>query len=177
MLDKIVKRLFVFLILMQPLTVFAHAGFMPKEAEIGSYHRAAIKIGHSCQGAPTVKIIIDIPESVRMAKPMPKSGWQIEIVKETLAEPYDSHGKLIKEDVRQLIWHSGNLPDDYYDEFVFHMKLPMTPGKLYFPVRQICTEGENYWHEIPKEDTGHHGHHYSYPAPVLELIQTTSESK
>ena len=108
---------------------------------------------------------------------MPKPGWQIEIVKETLAEPYDSHGKLIKEDVRQLIWHSGNLPDDYYDEFVFHMKLPATAGKLYFPVRQICTEGENFWREIPIADEHHHGHHYSFPAPVLELIQTNSELK
>lgn len=150
---------------------------MPKEAEVGSYHRAAIKIGHGCQGATTVKIIIDIPESVRMAKPMPKSGWQIEIVKVKLDEPYDSHGKMITEDVRQLVWHDGNLPDNYYDEFVFHMKLPMTHGKLYFPARQICTEGENYWHEIPKEDTGHHGHHYSFPAPVLELIQTNSKLK
>jgi periplasmic copper chaperone A len=172
-----VKRLFVLIVLMQPLAVFAHAVFHPKEAESGSYHRAAIKIGHGCQGAATVKVIIDIPESVHLVKPMPKSGWQIEIVKETLAEPYDSHGKLIKEDVRQLIWHSGHLPDDYYDEFVFHMKLPTAVGKLYFPVRQICTEGENFWHEIPEGDFGHHGHHYSYPAPVLELIETSTTSR
>ncbi len=171
------KRLFVLLVLTQPFAVFAHAVFHPKEAEVGSYHRAAIKIGHGCQGAATVKVIIDIPESVHLVKPMPKSGWQIEIVKEMLAEPYDSHGKLIKEDVRQLVWHGGHLPDDYYDEFVFHMKLPTVAGKLYFPVRQICTEGENFWHEIPESDEHHHGHHYSFPAPVLELIETPDKSK
>lgn len=165
------------MLLLHPLSVFAHAVFMPKAAEVGSYHRAAVKIGHGCQGAATVKVIIDIPESVHMSKPMPKSGWQIEIVKKTLAEPYDSHGKLITEDVKQLIWYGGNLPDDYYDEFVFHMKLPAAVGKLYFPVRQICTEGENFWHEIPEDDSGHHGHHYSFPAPVLKLIDTSDKSK
>ena len=173
---KIIK-IFVLMLLVQPLVVFAHAVFLPKEAEAGSYHRAAIKIGHGCEGAPTIEIIIDIPESVHLVKPMPKPGWQIEIVKVTLAEPYDSHGKLITGDVRQLIWHGGNLPEEYYDEFIFHMKLPVIPGKLYFPVRQICTKGENFWNEIPKDDAHHHDHHYSFPAPVLELIETHTESK
>jgi uncharacterized protein YcnI len=170
-----VKKISVLVLLMLPSAVFAHAVFLPKEAEAGSYHRAAVKIGHGCEGAATIKVIIDIPQGVHLAKPMPKPGWEIEIVKEKLNEPYDSHGKMITEDVRQLVWYGGNLPDEYYDEFVFHMKLPANTGKLYFPVRQICTEGENYWHEIPAHDTGHHDHHYPFPAPVLELTETPAE--
>lgn len=166
------KKIFVLLLLIQPVIVSAHAVFHPKEAESGSYHRAAIKIGHGCQGAATVKIVINIPKSVHLVKPMPKPGWEIEIIKEKLEEPYDSHGKMITEDVRQLVWYNGNLPDEYYDEFVFHMKLPVTTGKIYFPVQQICTEGENYWREIPETDKHHHDHHYSFPAPVLELIES-----
>ena len=172
MQDNYIKTTIILLILCQPLIVFAHAVFLPKTAETGSYHRAAIKIGHGCKGAATTRIVVEIPGDVHMVKPMPKPGWDIEIVRGKLAEPYDYHGTPITEDVRQLIWSGGNLPDEYYDEFVFHMKLPEISGKLYFPVRQMCTEGENFWNEI--SDDVHIGHSGpSFPAPVLELIKST----
>ena len=162
------KKIFLLLMAFFPPYVFSHAVLLPNQAKSGSYHRAAIKIGHGCNGSATTKIVIEIPESVHMAKPMPKPGWEIEIVRAKLAEPYDSHGKLLTEDVRQLIWYGGNIPDDYYDEFVFHMKLPESAGKIYFPVKQTCTDGENYWKEIPDAHDGHAGHS-AFPAPVLEL--------
>ncbi len=163
------KKLFVILLLLGSPAVHAHAVLMPDEAMAGSYQRLAIKIGHGCKGSPTNSVTVEIPENVHLAKPMPKSGWQIKIEKEKLAAPYDSHGRLLTEDVARLTWSGGELPDEYYDEFVFHVKLPDEPGTFYFPVKQLCAEGEQYWHQIPQHDAGHQHGSSEYPAPKLEL--------
>ena len=52
------------------------------------------------------------------AKPMPKAGWQLEIVKGKYGKTYDYYGSKIEEGVKEVVWAGGKLPDDFYDEFV-----------------------------------------------------------
>lgn len=144
---------------------------MPQQAQAGSYHRAAVKIGHGCEGSPTTRVELEIPAGIQHAKPQPKPGWEIEINRSQLAQPYELHGKRVTEDVSRIIWSGGSLPDEYYEEFVFHAKLQDKPGTLYLPVRQVCERGEIYWHQLPADGHGGHQHGSEQPAPALELVR------
>lgn len=80
----------------------AHVTIQERSAVQGAYHRAAFKVGHGCEGSPTVKVVIDLPEGLVGAKPMPKAGWQITTEIRPLAKPYDSHGKAVTERVARV---------------------------------------------------------------------------
>jgi uncharacterized protein YcnI len=57
------------------------------------------------------------------------------------------------------------LPVDQFDQFGISMKLPDTPGPLYFPVTQTCEQGANAWTVIPAD-----GAATQRPAPKLMLV-------
>ena len=131
-------------------------------------YRATFKVGHGCDGSGTTGISITLPPGVTAAKPMPKAGWKIEITSARLQQPYDSHGKTITEDVREISWRGGPLPDSQYDEFVVQLHLPDRVGKLYFVTLQSCERGRFEWKQIP--EAGKSRRDYPAPAPELELL-------
>lgn len=185
-------------VLLLPGLVQAHASLEKVEAESGSYYKGVMGISHGCDGSATTKVTIEIPDGVRGVKPVPKAGWQLDIVKEKLAKPYDSHGKIVVEDVRKITWYGNILEYAHYDEFVFRGQIAVgNSSKLYFPVRQECVIGELNWDQTPQtmaaEHKGHQGHNghadhaapksdnklvnaghggmkLDYPAPVLTVI-------
>jgi len=137
-------------------------------AQAGSYHKLTFKVGHGCDGSPTNSFSVSLPEAASGAKPMPKAGWKLETRSAPLATPYTSHGKTISNDVREVVWSAGSLPDAYYDEFSIHVKLSDTLGKQYFKVTQLCDKGRWDWIEIPSE--GQSRKDLKAPAPVLEVV-------
>ena len=146
--------------LLLPGLVQAHASLEKTEAESGSYYKGVVGIGHGCDGSATTKVTIDIPDDVRGVKPMPKAGWQLDIIKQQLAEPYESHGKTVVEDVRQITWYGNTLEHAHYDEFAFKGQIAVgATSKLYFPVRQECVVGELNWNQTPENPTGKAGEH------------------
>ncbi|HSK41435.1 MAG TPA: DUF1775 domain-containing protein [Arenibaculum sp.] len=152
-----------------PGAALAHVTLQVGEAPADSYYRAVLQVGHGCEGAPTNEIRVKVPDGMQSAKPMPKAGWQVEAIKGKLAEPYESHARTITEDVTEIRWTGGNLPDTHYDEFVFRGKLPDRPAGtvLYVPVVQICEQGEHRWIEIPAE--GQNPGDLDEPAPGVRL--------
>jgi periplasmic copper chaperone A len=103
-------------------------------------------------------------------KPMPKPGWALEIIRGKYAKTYDFYGTALSEGVKELVW-TGNLPDEYYDEFVFMAKLTdaLQPGSmLYFPAIQECAQAAERWIEIP--EVGKNPDSYEFPAPGLKLL-------
>lgn len=70
----------------------AHADLEQKTVESNAYYKAVMKIGHGCNGKNTNSVIIEIPEGVESAKPTPKAGWDLEVVKGKLKKPYQPHG-------------------------------------------------------------------------------------
>lgn len=157
------KSKLLFAALLLPGLVQAHASLEKTEAESGSYYKGVMGISHGCDGSATTKITIEIPDGVRGVKPMPKAGWQLDIVKQQLAKPYESHGKTVVEDVRKITWYGNTLEHAHYDEFVFKGQIAVgNSSKLYFPVRQQCVVGELNWDQTPEslatEHAGHQGH-------------------
>lgn len=146
-----------------------HVSLERQEAAAGTTYKAVLRVGHGCKGSPTTSIRVRIPDGVIAVKPMPKPGWQLETTIEPYAEPVEYFGEMLTEGVREIRWSGGNLPDDWYDEFVFRARLPKgEPGSiLYFPTVQDCAEGTHRWVEIPAE--GRSADDYEEPAPGLTL--------
>ena len=163
------EKILSILLMSVPLVAFSHATLEQKSVETGSYYKGVIGVGHGCQGSTTTSITIEIPEGVQRAKPMPKPGWSVEVMKAKLDTPYTAYGKEYKEDVHQIIWSGGELLDQHFEEFSFRAKISASPQTLYFPTRQKCVSGEIYWHEIPAADKNPHD--YKTPAPTLNVIE------
>ena len=154
------------------LPALAHVTLEYQVANAESYYKATLRVGHGCEGSPVKQIIAVIPAGVQGAKPMPKAGWNLDITREKLAEPYDNHGKKITEDVTRITW-TAKTKDDYlqdaqYDEFVLRAKLPSKSGMVYWPVSQVCEQGRTDWTQIPSADQKLSD--LKTPAAALEIL-------
>ena len=155
-------------VLLAAAPAFAHVELETDKAPANSSFKLVFVVPHGCAGSATVGLRVRIPEGVIRAKPMPKYGWTLTTLAEKLATPIDYEGTKLTEDVREIDWTKGNLPDDFYDEFVIVAKLPDMPGKtIYFPVIQQCAKGETRWIEIPAQ--GQNADDLKLPAPSLTL--------
>jgi uncharacterized protein YcnI len=146
----------------------AHVTLETGKAPAGSYYKAVFRVGHGCDGSPVRQLIVDIPPGVQGAKPMAKPGWRIEIERAALAKPYASHGRTVSEDVAQIRFTGGPLPDAHYDEFAISVKLPDDAGPLYWKVSQVCEKGRVDWAEVP--GAGQSLHDLKAPAALLEVV-------
>lgn len=151
-------------------SVFAHVTLETDQAPANSTYKAVLRVGHGCAGKPTTAIRVKIPEGVIAAKPMPKPGWQLTTSQGTYAQAYDYYGTPMTEGVTEIAWTGGELPDAYYDEFVFRVRLTgIAAGTtVYFPVVQECSEGVQRWIEIPA--AGKTAEDYEEPAPGVTIL-------
>ncbi|SFZ86274.1 Uncharacterized protein YcnI [Devosia enhydra] len=145
---------------------FAHVTLEVRQAAVGSSYKAVVRVPHGCGTEATNVVRIQIPEGFFAVKPMPKAGWTLETVTGPYENAYDNHGTEVTEGVREIVWKDGNLPNEWYDEFVFRgtFASSLTPGKFYFPAIQECANGEEAWIDV----TGEAG--ADMPAPSLELV-------
>ena len=151
----------------------AHVTLENRQATIGAGYKAVFAVPHGCAGSATTKIRVQIPEGVIAVKPMPKAGWNVEVIKGKYAAEYDFHGTKFSEGVKEVVWSGGKLPDDFYDEFVISTFLTgvLKPDTvLYFPTVQECEQGVSRWIEIPEGDHAAHMHDSKWPAPGVKLM-------
>ena len=153
-------------------SALAHVTLETQQSPVGASYKAVFRVPHGCEGKPTTKVRIQIPEGVIAAKPQPKAGWTLEKIKGAYAKSYDYYGTPISEGVKEIAWSGGSLPDDEYDEFVLRAYFTddLKPGTtLYFPVVQECTDGAvERWIEIP--EPGKSADDYESPAPGVSLL-------
>ncbi|MBM3488076.1 MAG: YcnI family protein [Alphaproteobacteria bacterium] len=151
------------------LPAAAHVTLERGEAPADSYYKAVFRVPHGCDGSPTLRVRVRIPDGVVGVKVQPKPGWTIETVMRRLDTPYDAgHGRMSSEIVGEVAWSGGRLLDEHYDEFALRAKLPNRPGALiHFPVVQECEKGVHRWIEIPS--AGQRAHDLKEPAPALLL--------
>jgi len=152
-------------------TAFAHISLETAEAPVGSTYKAVLRVPHGCEGAATTGVRVQIPEGVIVAKPMPKPGWTLKTVKGAFAKSYDYYGTPTAEGVKEVEWSGGDLPDDFYDEFVIRLSLAadLAAGTtLYLPVIQQCGTASDAWIEVP--EAGQSEDDLKLPAPALTLL-------
>jgi uncharacterized protein YcnI len=144
----------------------AHVTANPDEAPAGGYTYSQFRVGHGCEGSPTTKVTIFIPDGVVSVKPEIEPGWQVE-TKIGAITPYDNHGEQVTEGVKEVSFTADTpLPDDRMTQFGISMKMPDKAGTtLSFPVVQICQQGELRWIDLPVEGQEEPEH----PAPGIKL--------
>ncbi len=154
-----------------PQSAVAHPTLQTQQARVGAPYKAVMRIGHGCDGAATTKVRILIPEGVIAAKPMPKLGWTLEIVRGSYAKSYKYyHDAVLTEGPKELIW-TGRLADEHYDEFVFSAMLTDTlvaGTTLHFAVYQECDAKVVAWTQIPA--AGQNARDLKTPAARLALV-------
>ena len=148
----------------------AHMVLAQGEAASGSYYKAVFGSGHGCQGSPTIRVRIQIPDGVTSVKPMQKPGWTLTTVKKTYNPPIVDHGRTITEGVGEVIWSGGKQLDEHFDEYVVQVKLPEKAAGtvIYFPAIQECETGVHRWIEVPV--AGQNRRDLKEPAPQVTLV-------
>jgi len=142
----------------------AHATLEVQQARLGSSYKAVLRIPHGCGAEATHTVRIQIPEGFYNVKPMPKAGWTLQTVTGPYENTYVNHGKDVSEGVTEIVWSEGNLPNEFYDEFVFRGTFADTlaEGPFYFPAIQECANGEEAWTDVSGSG--------DMPAPSLTLV-------
>jgi len=151
----------------------SHATLEQSQGISGKAYKAVIRIGHGCEGKPTIKVRVKIPEGFLSAKPMPKQGWSVEKIKGSYEKSYDLYGEPVKEGVSEIVWGGGSLADDEYDEFVLRgtvaKEIPLGT-RIYVPIVQECADGASErWIEIPA--AGKTSDDYESPAPYFDVVE------
>ncbi len=154
---------------------FAHATFVDGSAEQESTVVAALQVPHGCDGGlATTEVQIKLPEGFISAKPQPKAGWEIEVIKGDYQKSYSNHGKEIKSGPVEIRWKGGNLPDNFYDTFAVQGKISGIEAgqELPFKVTQLCgNKGKVSWDEVAA--AGADPHSLKNPAPTIRVAART----
>ena len=149
----------------------AHVTLEQAQVQAGAAYKAVLRVTHGCEGTATHTVVVRIPPGFRGAKPMPKAGWTLTVQRAPLAQPYESHGRTVREDVVEVTWAAASrdvwLADAHYDEFVLRGQAPSQTGPLWFKLRQLCEKGEWNWAEVPATGTSTRG--IKAPAALLEV--------
>lgn len=152
---------------------FAHATFVDGSAEQESTVVAALQVPHGCEGGlATTEVQIKLPEGFIAAKPQPKAGWELEVIKGDYQKAYKNHGKEIKSGPVEIRWKGGNLPDEFYDTFAVQGKISgIEAGQdLPFKVTQLCGDkGKVAWDEVAA--AGVDPHSLKSPAPTIRVAE------
>lgn len=153
----------------------AHVTVTPSTTASGAYSVLTFSNGHGCEGSPTTRISISIPDGIFAVTPTRHADYTIEKVMEALDEPVDDgHGGQYTERVSEVVYTATTpLPDGYRDAFELQLKLPEGEAgdQLAFPTIQTCETGETAWIDEtvegePEPDT---------PAPAFTLTAATDE--
>lgn len=149
----------------------AHATFVDGSAEQESTVVAALQVPHGCEGGlDTTEVQIKLPEGFISAKPQPKAGWELEVIKGDYRKAYKNHGKEIKSGPVEIRWKGGNLPDEFYDTFAVQGKVSGVEvgQELPFKVTQLCGDkGKVSWDEVAA--AGVDPHSLKNPAPTIKV--------
>lgn len=123
--------------------VLAHAMLMPESAMLGEETKVSFTVGH-CDGSPTTEVRVSVPPGFVLSDVPELEGWS--------SETQEGSGL-------QVLWRGGSISDDSFGEF-FIVGRAEQPGKLLFPLTQVCDGGGLVeWAEAPGS--------VDHPAPVL----------
>ena len=166
-------------LLLTALPASAHVTVGEGDYHAGSYVVLPFSVPHGCDGSPTTKIRIQMPESIPTVTPTVNPNWDIELVKETLDTPIDlGEGRTLTERITEVDYTAKTpLPAEYRDVFDLSLQLPEDAKgtTIAFPIIQQCVEGQTDWTQIPAE--GQDPDELEHPAPAIAVVETEAEEQ
>ena len=148
----------------------AHVTATPSTAAAGAYTVVTFSVGHGCEGSPTTKIEIQVPETVLSVTPSRNPFYDVEKTVKQLDEPVtDAHGNEITERTSTIVYTARTpLPDEQRDTFELSFQVPDAEGEvLAFPTIQTCEKGETAWTQVPSD--GQDEDELENPAPSFTI--------
>jgi periplasmic copper chaperone A len=117
----------------------AHVAISPVSTYAGEMGTLSFQARHGCGDAPTTRIIVRIPEDVRVVRPQIKPGWTITTKTEKYAQPVVLGHETWTEGFSEVTWSGGSIPSTYMDNFVIVARMPERAGEtVRFSVEQQC---------------------------------------
>lgn len=132
------------LALAAPLSASAHVTADATSTAAGSYTVITFSVPHGCEGSPTTRVIIELPESIPTVTPTVNPNWTIE---RTLV-PLDPPTEDATERTSEVIYTALTpLAADQRDTFELSLRLPdgQAGDVVEFPVTQWCEVGSTEW--------------------------------
>lgn len=157
-------------LLAQAAPAGAHVSITPTETAAGAHTLMTVSVPHGCDGSPTTKVEIQVPEQILSVTPTRNPLWTVTKTKEKLDEPLtDAHGNEVTERDGTIVYQARSpLPDGYRDAFELSLTLPEKEGTtLVFPTIQTCAEGETAWVEVAADDQD--AEDLEHPAPTVTV--------
>lgn len=145
----------------------AHMVFDEEVVPAGQLVTVHLRVMHGCEGSPTRKITVRLPDGVLRVTPRVIPGWRLTTASRRLDQPIEQHGFLVESTVSSITWEGGRVPDDAYEVFEFRFQTPASGDVLRFPVTQTCVKGETRWDGVPA--AGASAYDLPTPAPFIRL--------
>ena len=136
-----------------------------------------MSVPHGCEGSPTTKIEIQVPESVLSVTPDPqpvlrRRGEDRGARRARDRRPRQRGHRAHRQ--RSSTPRTTPLPDGQRDTFELSFQVPDAAGEtLAFPTIQTCEKGETGWVEVPAE--GQDAEELEHPAPSFEILPASAE--
>lgn len=154
-------------------SAWAHS-YVPLQSVVaGERADIPVRISHGCDGAPTNRVTVTVPQGVTNVTVEHNRDWQISVTMRPLPKPIPGEGGvMLTETVDTITWSGNTLPEGRFESFVFRGKMPATPGRLFLPIVQSCERGEHRWVALPRpgEDIGAFMRREPEPAPFIMVV-------
>lgn len=151
----------------------AHVTISPDQATPNSFIVGTVSVPHGCDGSPTTKITIKVPDQIVEIAPTRNAFWNVQVIQSKLATPLKAaDGDAITEKVTEIVYTAKTpLPADERDAFELSFQVPNKSGQvLTFPTIQKCVVGEADW----TETTPPGGAEPANPAPTISITKAAS---
>lgn len=123
-----------------PALLYAHAVVSPGSSAPGAYQRYVLSVPNERE-APTERVEITFPDSVRVVSFAEVNGWSLEVRR-------DAEGRIVG-----ATW-TGSLPPSRFVELPFVAVNPANGQTISGPVRQVYAGGDVVeWAGAPESDT------------------------
>lgn len=156
---------------------FAHVTMDVTESAVGAYTVATFSVPHGCDGSPTTRIAIKVPDAITEVTPTRNAFYDIKTVTTKLNPPSTAEdGDAITEKVSRIVYTAKTpLPADERDTLELSFQVPEDAkigAVLEFPTIQTCEQGQTAW--VDKTPAG--GEEPEHPAPAFTVTAATGES-
>jgi periplasmic copper chaperone A len=162
----------------------AHVTVTPSDATAGAFTVLTVSVPHGCDGSPTTRVELQIPEQILSVTPTRNAFYDVDTTVAELDEPVtDEEGNEVTERIGSVVYTAKEpLPDGMRDTFELSFQVPDAAGEtLTFPAIQTCAEEQTAWVEVPED--GQDAEELEHPAPAFEVLpaegsgaETTSTS-
>jgi len=120
----------------------AHVTVQPNEAATESFARFVVRVPNERDNAATVKVEVQLPETLLSVSFQPTSGWNRTVERKQRSAPVELHGEQVTDYIASVTWEGGRIEPGEFQEFGFSVRTPEAPGTLTFPALQTYDNGE-----------------------------------